>query len=359
MLTLLDAVALSTWPKIRSSRIPQFLQSLAPEAVPGDPLVASLEWAKTGGADALAATLRANAEEVLAQAARAGITAIPWGDPRYPPLLATIFDPPVVLWVKGRAEVLRNASAALVGSRGPSPYGLEAATRLASELAALRVTIVSGLARGIDSAAHRGALQAGGVTVAVLGCGADVVYPREHAELAESIARAGAIVSELPPGTPPRAMHFPARNRIISGLSLVVVVVEAAEQSGSLITAEFAEEQGRDVLAVPGSIFSGRQAGCHALIRDGAGIAGGASDVMWAISTSPLRRLAGEGGTEPIPPNPLLEAMQPGEACDVDSLARRSGLSPALLLSRMLELELQGAVRRAEGSRFVRVSRTC
>jgi DNA processing protein len=195
--------------------------------------------------------------------------------------------------------------------------------------------------------------------VAVLGSGPDTIYPSEHSALADSIACAGAVISELAPGTPPRAIHFPARNRIISGLSLVVVVVEAAEQSGSLITAEFAAEQGRTVMAVPGSIFSGRHGGCHALIRDGAAIASSADEVAWELSTSRLRALLDPQPVSALPGNPLLERMVTGEAYDIDRLASESGLSPAVLLSRLLELELQGAVRRADGSRFVRVSRTC
>jgi DNA processing protein len=166
-------------------------------------------------------------------------------------------------------------------------------------------------------------------------------------------------VSELPPAAPPRAFHFPARNRIISGLSLVIVVVEAAEQSGSLTTAECAAVQAREVLAVPGSIFSGRQAGCHALIRDGAGIAASAADVHWAVRNSHLRRFVGDVSPLPATADPLLDGMTPGEAYDIDALSRQSGLAPASLLSQLLELELQGAVRRADGSRFVRVSRTC
>lgn len=359
MLTLLDAAALSIWPKARTPRLGEFLHALAAGSVPGDVLLAALEFAGAAPAEALAASLRTAGALALERAARTAIVAIPWGDPRYPPLLAAIHDPPAMLWVRGREAALRQPAAALVGSRGPSPYGLDAATTLAGDLAAAGVTVVSGLARGIDSAAHRAALQAGGVTVAVLGSGVDTVYPPEHSALADLIEQAGAVVSELPPGTPPRAFHFPARNRIISGLALAVVVVEAAEQSGSLITAEFAVDQGRDVLAVPGSMFSVRQAGCHALIRDGAGIAASVSDVTWALSNSRLRPLAAASTDEALPRNPLLDMMAAGDSYDLDGLARESGLTPALLLSRLLELELQGAVRRAEGGRFVRVSRTC
>jgi DNA processing protein len=382
MLALSDAVALSLWPKARNRRLTEFLRAHidvdgrprdsvpAANSLPVDPpvdasglpectLPAALEYAGTPGAGPLVAKLRDDAARAIQRAAAAGITPIPLGDQRYPPLLALIHDPPVVLWVKGDPRVLRRPAVALVGSRGASPYGLEAATHLAGALAPAGATIVSGLARGVDSAAHRGALQAGGLTIAVLGSGPDTIYPPEHAALAESIAEAGAVVAELAPGTPPRALHFPARNRIISGLSLAVVVVEAAEQSGSLITAEFASDQGRTVMAVPGSIFSGRHGGCHALIRDGAAIVCSADDVAWELSTNRLRALLGPSSEQALPRNPLLERMVAGEAYDIDRLARESGLSPAVLLSRLLELELQGVVRRADGSRFMRVSRTC
>lgn len=361
MLTLLEAAALSVWSKARTPRVGAFLRGLgAPTASPpGDLLAAALEFAGILPADSLAATLRAEAVHALERAASAGITPVPFGDPRYPRLLALIPDPPAVLWVRGHEAALAGGAVALVGSRGPTPYGTEAALALGADLAAAGITVVSGLARGIDSAAHRAVLQAGGVTVAVLGSGPDVIYPPEHAALADAIAHGGAVVSELPPGTPPRGLHFPARNRIISGLSLAVVVVEAAEQSGSLITAGCAAEQGRDVLAVPGSIFSARQAGCHALIRDGAGVAASAADVLWSVRTSCLLSLAGVAAQPPTVRDAWLDAMPSGEACDLDTLAHRSGLAPAVLLARLLELELQGAVRRAEGSRFVRISRTC
>jgi DNA processing protein len=363
MLTLPDAVALSVWPKARRRRLANFVRAhvggCAPPDWPPLTLASALEAAGGVPADPLLAALREEAARAMERAASKAIVPVPLGDPRYPPLLALVDDPPVVLWVRGDCGVFRRPAAAIVGSRAASPYGIEAATHLATVLSNAGVAIVSGLARGVDSAAHRGALQAEGVTMAILGSGPDDIYPPEHAALADSIAETGAVASELPPGTPPRALHFPARNRIISGLSLVVVVIEAAEQSGSLITAEFAAEQGRTVMAVPGSIFSGRCGGCHALIRDGAAIAGSAEEVAWEVSTSPLRALLGAEPDTPPPRNSLLARMVAGEAYDIDRLAKESGLSPAVLLSRLLELELQGAVRRADGSRFVRVSRTC
>jgi DNA processing protein len=316
-------------------------------------------------AELLVPALRAEAAEALAAAAGAGVSVVPWGDPMYPPLLAAIPDPPLALWVLGHPEVLSEPAVAIVGSRAGSAYGLEVAGRLAEDLCGTGATIVSGLARGVDSAAHRGALSVDGTTVAVLGSGLLCVYPPEHGALAEAIAERGAVISEWPPATPLRAANFPARNRIISGLSLGVIVVEAAERSGSLITAGFALDQGREVMAVPGNVLSGRYRGGHALIRDGATVVESAEDVMACLRDSPLRlvngrRTAPDAGDPPgTSANPVLALLDPGEAHDVDTLAARSGLKPAALLPRLLELELQGAVRRVAGGRFVRVGRTC
>ena len=211
------------------------------------------------------------------------IFAISPGHIEYPTALAAIHDPPPTIWVRGRLDAFRAPMVAIVGSRRASPYGLEVARRLGADLARRQVTVVSGMARGVDSAAHRGALEGGGVTVAVFGCGVDVIYPPEHGALAARIADRGALVSEFPPGMAPLKSNFPQRNRIISGLSLAVVVVEAAEGSGSLITAEFALEQGRAVLAVPGNVLGGRNYGAHALLRDGAKLVECADDILEEI----------------------------------------------------------------------------
>jgi DNA processing protein len=260
--------------------------------------------------------------------------------------------------MKGDAATLSQPSVAIVGSRAATPYGLEAASRLAGDLAAAGALVVSGLARGVDSAAHRGALEAGGQTAAVLGSGVDVVYPPEHEDLARAIAERGAVLSEWPPGTAPRAFHFPARNRIISGLSLAVVVVEAAEKSGSLITAGCALEQGRAVLAVPGNILSGRHRGCHGLIRDGAAVVESVDDILEEIRAAPLRHAARNVPGVTLA-DELLACMQPGESYDAETLGREAGLPTSRLLSRLLDLELRGLVRRVDGGRFVRASRTC
>jgi DNA processing protein len=355
MLALDDAVALSLW--YAATRPEVF------EVIRRDTGILTLEDVidEVGGNRApadLPQRLRLRAAKALTSARRLAVEVVALGDSRYPPLLAAVPGAPIVLWLKGNAATLSQPSVAIVGSRAATPYGLEAASRLAGDLAAAGAVVVSGLARGVDSAAHRGALDAGGQTAAVLGSGVDVVYPPEHDELARSIAGQGVVLSEWPPGTPPLAFHFPARNRIISGLSLAVVVVEAAEKSGSLITAGCALEQGRAVLAVPGNILSGRHRGCHGLIRDGAAVVESVEDIMAEIRASPLRP-AVRNEPASTPADELLAAMQFGESYDVEALGRGTGLAASQLLSRLLDLELRGRVRRVDGGRFVRAGRTC
>jgi len=326
------------------------------------------------------ATVRARAAEAIARASRGGITPIAWSDAAYPPALAAIVDPPPVLWMRGAAAALERPAVAIVGSRAGSPYALVVAERLAADLSARGVVVVSGLARGVDSAAHRGALRgAGGAdgtaralpydvaasTIAVLGSGVDVIYPAEHKPLAREIEASGAVLSELVPGTPPNPAFFPQRNRIISGLSRAVVVIEAGEKSGSLITARCALEQGRDVLAVPGNVLSGRNRGAHSLLRDGAKIVETADDILEELGPSamPARAEPANPGREDQASNrqvdPVLACLQPGEPCDLDAISERSGLAPARLLPRLFELELRGLVGRAGGGRFVRFDRPC
>jgi DNA processing protein len=294
------------------------------------------------------------AERALVRAGERDIQAIIWGDVRYPTLLAAIPDPPPVLWSRGDVARLSDPAVAVIGSRAGSRYALEVAEQLARDLALRGVTVVSGLARGVDSAAHRGALAAGGHSIAVLGSGADVIYPPEHKDLATDLIDAGAIVSELLPGTPPRRNQFPRRNRIISGLSLSVVVVEASEKSGSLITAGCALEQGRDVMVVPGSVLSGRNRGSHTLLRDGAKIVESADDIVDEVGGLGRR---GSGGPGPVPAvlnDPLLRVMAPGETYDLDMLAAECGMQAVSLLPRLLELEIAGAICRVGGGRFAR-----
>ena len=295
--------------------------------------------------------LRARAARLLDRGTSRGLTAISWTDPGYPRQLAAIDDPPAVLWVRGDPGPLGAPAVAVVGSRTGSPYACSVAEHLAAGLAARGVTVVSGLARGVDAAAHRGAVTAGGLTVAVLGSGADVVYPPEHASLAAAVTERGALISELGPGAPPLRHHFPRRNRILSGLSRGVVVVEAAARSGSLITARLAAEQGREVMAVPGNVLSGRSRGSHRLIRDGARIVETADDVLEEIGLPPTGAAEATGAEE----DPVLARMEPGDPYDVDALAQQSGLAPRVLLSRLTELELRGSVARMGPGRFVRL----
>ena len=247
------------------------------------------------------ATLDRRARAAAVRAGEGGMRPVPWSDPSYPAALAAIADPPFVLWTRGRGiAALERPAVALVGSRAASPHGLAVAERLGADLAARGIVVVSGLARGVDSAAHRGALDGGGSTVAVLGSGADVIYPPEHAALAREIERTGVVMSELAPGTPPLPLFFPLRNRIISGLSRAVVVIEAGEKSGSLITARLALDQGREVLAVPGNVLSGRNRGAHGLLRDGAKIVEDADDILEELGfpvkgPDPAPRTSGKG----------------------------------------------------------------
>jgi len=316
-----------------------------------DPLENLLRRVGCRQASAEAAKARMTAERAIRDAAARGIAVVSWGDPRYPPLLACIFDPPLALWVRGSIESLSGPTVAIVGSRAASVYGEDTATRLASQLAAHGLVVASGLARGIDAAAHRGALDAGGRTVAVLGCGVDVVYPPEHGELLARVAQSGAVVSELPAGTPPLKKNFPERNRIISGLSRAVVVVEARQRSGALITADCALEQGREVMAVPGNVLSERHRGSHTLLKSGAALVETAADVLEVLK---MGGAAGSTDHEAAERDPLLVLMDPGESYAIDALAGMSGEEVATLLPRLLGLELQRLVRRLPGGRFVR-----
>ena len=300
------------------------------------------------------------ARSALIRGADAGLALIAWNEESYPPPLTAIIDPPPVLWVRGSVAALVAPAVAIVGSRAASPYALDVANQLGADLAARGVTVVSGLARGVDSAAHRGALSVGGATVAILGCGADAVYPPEHAGLAREIEGRGLIASELVPSTEPLPQFFPQRNRIISGLSLAVVIVEAGQRSGSLITARCALEQGREVLAVPGNVLSGRNRGGHALLRDGAKIVETADDILEELGVPAVERNAqGPSPGSDASQDRVLACLTPGEACDLDAISERSGLPPARLLPRLLELELRGRIRRAGAGRFVRFDRSC
>ena len=309
----------------------------------------------------LAAEAHSGAAAALAAGAGAGMQPIAWFDPRFPALLNCVGDPPPVLWALGTTDVLARPAVAIVGSRAATPYALDVAARLAGELAERGLVVVSGLARGVDSAAHRGCLEGGGPTVAVLGSGVDRVYPPEHQTLAETIASNGVVVSELGPGAMPLPEHFPLRNRIISGISLAVVVVEASEKSGSLITARCAMEQGRDVMAVPGSVLTGRNRGSHGLLKDGAKVVETADDILEELGWPGSAGGAVLPGSEvPAPPtgrltsDPLLAHLEPGEVYRLDELVEATGTAASKLLPRLMELELRGQISAVGGGRFAR-----
>ena len=295
---------------------------------------------------------RARAETALATAKSQDMSPLFCTDPGYPVLLGCIPDPPPVLWTRGRQAALAIPSVAIVGSRAATSYAMDVAYRLGEELSARGVGIVSGLARGVDSAAHRGCLAAGGTTVAVLGSGLDRVYPPEHATLGEQIICKGCLVSELGPGAAPLPEHFPLRNRIISGISLAVVVVEASEKSGSLITARCALEQGRDVMAVPGSVLSGRNRGSHALLKDGAKVVEGADDILDELGW-PAAGIQPSSDPKFLRSDGLLAKMAAGEIYRLDELMELTGVTGTRLLPRLLELELAGLVTNT-GSGFSR-----
>ncbi|MGF6119070.1 DNA processing protein [Janthinobacterium lividum] len=271
-------------------------------------------------------------------------------DAAYPPLLLEIADPPLLLYVRGRAELLSRPGVAIIGSRNASAQGMQNAAAFAQALSTAGLTIISGLALGIDTHAHEGGLSGAGATVAVIGTGADLVYPRRNLDLAQRIAEQGCIVSEYALGLPAMPGNFPRRNRLISGLARGVLVVEAAAQSGSLITARLAGEQGRDVYALPGSIHATLAKGCHALIKQGAKLVESADDVL-----QELQWLGGIPGAPAVVEDepPLLAALG-HDPLDADTLAARSGLAMGALMGELLALELAGRVERLPGGLFQR-----
>jgi DNA processing protein len=283
----------------------------------------------------------------------------------YPPLLNELSDPPVALYVRGNPDVLALPQLAVVGSRNPTPHGRDTAHRFASHLSRCGLVITSGLALGIDTAGHEGALDAGGATIAVCGTGLDVPYPRSNAALAEAIAMRGAIVSEFPLGTPPMKAHFPRRNRVICGLALGTLVVEAALQSGSLITARLAAEQGREVFAIPGSIHNPLSRGCHLLIRQGAKLVETADDIFAELRpmTGALAAYAESRKAPDSQSNSagllhkgheiLLDALG-FEPAGVDLLVERTGLRADEVASMLLILELEGRIASYPGGLYIR-----
>jgi DNA processing protein len=320
-----------------------------------------------GVSPALARSIRAfrdwdRVEEQLLRLQARGAMLLTWDDAAFPARLKQIPYPPPCLFVQGTIEPGDDLAVALVGTRGASYYGLKTARRLAGALAARGLTVVSGLARGIDTAAHRGALENGGRTLAVLGCGLDVVYPPENRELYEKIPEQGALISEFPLGTPPEGKNFPVRNRIISGLALGVVVVEAGLKSGTAITVQFALDQGREVFAVPGPIDSPTSVGPHRLIQQGAKLVQDVDDVLQELPGvrrgpgprfATPSRLAETGSPGAAPPEDPLLAFLGSDPLRLDELVQAARLPASEVLSRLTILELQGLVRELPGKCYV------
>ena len=317
-----------------------------------------------GSRDRARAVLRAGddaeAERWAARIEQTGMRLVTAFDPEYPEVLREIPDPPFLLFALGRLERLRLPVVAIVGSRDASRYGRDVAGKLAQELSAAGVTVASGFARGVDAAAHEAALGGQGGTIAVLGCGIDVEYPREHGRLKERLASEHLVLSEYPPGTEPRPQNFPIRNRVIAGISAGVVVVEASRRSGSLITARLAADFGRDVFAVPGSIFAETSAGTHALLKDGAILCRGAEDVLAelfpSIGIPQPQRVAPAVPISELSPEArrMLEALSRDESLSAEELAQALELPAATILAGLFELEAAGLALSQDGRYGVR-----
>jgi len=342
-----------------------------------------LEGAGVSGAVAQSIASGTTFEDAAAQQDKiveSGATLITLGDPRYPQPLREIFDPPIVLFARGRLELLQSLAVAVVGTRRPTPYGLAVSERISGDLAHAGLTIVSGMARGIDSAAHKGALAAGGDTVAVLGCGVDVVYPAENRKLAAELVTKGLICSEFPMGAVAFPQNFPIRNRIISGISLGVLVVEGAQYSGSAITAKLAMDQGREVFAIPGNITNKLAWGPNLLIKQGARLVQDWNDVISELPAESRRHLIDRGRQKILAESGatavgeaasllagpaaelgeiarrLLASLQVDVAVHLDDLLEKvQDTSPSELIAALFELEMLGLVKQLPGKNFVKV----
>ena len=342
-----------------------------------------LEGAGVSGAVAQSIASGCSFEDAVVQQEKmleTGTVGVPMTDPRYPAPLREIYDPPVMLFARGRVELLQATLFGVVGTRRPTPYGLAATERLAGDLARAGLVIVSGMARGIDTTAHKAALAAGGDTIAVLGCGVDVVYPAENRKLAEELAKKGLILSEFAMGSTAFPQNFPIRNRIISGIGVGLLVVEGAQYSGSAITARLAIDQGREVFAVPGNITSKMSWGPNLLIKQGAKLVQDWNDVVVDLPPDVRRRLVDEGKkrlldqgvTEADASSPngqasllsnqgqaarqLLEKLKPDASTNLDTLVESlEGFTPSELIAALFELEMNGLVKQLPGKNFVKV----
>jgi DNA processing protein len=372
---LLEWLAISLTPGLGPTKARKLVEHLGnPEAV----FRASLTELEATGIRAVSAQSLATgksaelAREEMARAAAAGVSVISMDDPCYPPRLKEIYDPPLVLYVRGNPEVLTKPGIAMVGTRHPTPYGSGMAERLACDLAAQGLVIISGMARGVDTASHRGAISAKGKTVAVFGTGVDVIYPKENSRLSEQIiALGGALISEFPLGTFAAPQNFPIRNRILSGMSVGVLVVEAAEYSGTRITARCALEQNRDVFAVPGNVTNKNAWGPNTLIKQGAKLVATWEDVWEDLPTevrlaltppcSPESQSASSASLFPdegLPPHEkrILSLLKADEATHIDEIVEKleNQLSSSEIFAALFELELTGKVRQMPGKNFVK-----
>jgi DNA processing protein len=309
-----------------------------------------------------------DAAKELAQVQASGCRLLTWDEPEYPARLREIYDPPPLLYVRGNVELLSRHLISVVGARRPTPYGNQMAERLSKDLADRGLVISSGLARGIDASAHKGALNsATGATIGVLGCGIDVVYPKENKKIFEQMEQRGAIISEFPFGTFPAPQNFPIRNRIIAGMALGVVVVEAAQYSGSLITARLAMEFGREVFGIPGHVTQPSSFGPNQLIKQGAKLVTGWEDVIEELPTPVRAELLPvesasheeraalvEGSLSPIE-RPLYALLSVDEARHVDDLVEHSGLTSSEVLAALFDMELKSVIRQLPGKQFLKV----
>lgn len=353
-------LGLSLVPQIGATRIHQLLSTFGtPEAI----WHASQDQLRQAGLsqiitnNLLKARHHLDLDHEIAKIQDANATLMTWDDEQYPQNLRTVVDAPLVLYIKGYLLPTDDLALSIVGTRRASRYGLDVTERLAHDLAVQGVTIVSGMALGIDTAAHQGALTAGGRTIAVLGCGIDVTYPRENQELSHNIAANGALISEFPLGMPPVGKNFPRRNRIISGISLGVLVAEAPKSSGALISAETALEQGRDVFAVPSNIFNTNGAGCNQLIQDGAKLVTNANDILDELNITYDRHIVQKETESVIPDNPIEQVILNSLDSDpihIDDITRQTKLPSSTVASTLAILELKGLAQSIGAMQYCR-----
>lgn len=331
----------------------------SPEAVfdASEAELAGVEQLTDKGREKVLSPAPAAIERDLKLVEEKGVTLIPLASEDYPASLKEVFDPPVLLYARGRIVESDKLAMAIVGSRRATAYGLSMSERIAKDLAARGLTIVSGGARGIDTAAHKGALEVGGRTIAFLGCGVDVNYPAENKKLFDAMSESGAVVSEFPFGSAPEPWRFPPRNRLISGMSLGVLVCQSPEASGALITAGYAAEQGKDVYAVPGNVDDERNRGCHALIKDGARLVESSEDILRELGLDGDEK----GGQLALPIESLSDAerriatLLSLDPMQVDEIIEKSGLPAPMVAGTLTILEMKNIVRRVPGNAYIRV----